>query len=453
MASVLSLPSNVPFLIQSPQTTVTTERSHSKRFYTFIHYEHSTHLRRFIILFSIIIFVTLAFAWLIAGLVRLRQTASYLESCAARKVQCAAGTDLVCSLSSSICLCPEQTFWDNKKQKCLTVKTINTACSKNEQCDTNKGLICHTNGTCQCSQNTYYTTTGCVTYSLFGASCLTSSAPLCNTQLGLICDTVTQTCICPSSTYWSYARCEQLSTYTGYCDRNISCNTLVGLFCRLPGSNLPCDCPLQSKFYTCDCLQGQTWVTATSINGTSTCMNQVAYSNNCTYDSQCPETLNLACIGGICDCDIPLWYWSWTSNKCIACESLGYILIRYSSQWVCTQLISSSLMTYTASKSACTALGWSLISPIFASDISVIAKAYPTYRVWINMETSLGSSIYTNNIFPNNQSNWNTSVSRSLTAVYSTYTYALQIIPSYDKTMLFEGNTNLDMGHALCAIY
>jgi hypothetical protein len=110
-------------------------------------------------------------------------------------------------------------------------------------------------------------------------------------------------------------------------------------------------------------------------------------------------------------------------------------------------------MTYSASQTACTTLGWSLISPIFASDISVIAQAYPSYRLWVNIQTSLGSSIYINNLFPTNQSNWTSYVSSSLTADYSMYTYALQIIPSYDTTMLFEGNIMLDTGHALCALY
>jgi hypothetical protein len=134
-------------------------------------------------------------------------------------------------------------------------------------------------------------------YLLFNASCLPSGTPLCNTQLGLICDTFSQTCICPPLTYWSYARCETASTYSGYCDQNTTCNTQVGLFCRLPGPYAACDCPLQSKLYTCDCTPGQTWVTATSMNGTSACMNQGAYSGNCTTSSQCPQTLNLVCIG------------------------------------------------------------------------------------------------------------------------------------------------------------
>jgi hypothetical protein len=161
----------------------------------------------------------------------------------------------------------------------------------------------------------------------------------------------------------------------------------------------------------------------------------------------------LLLLGGTCDCAVPLWFWSMTSSKCLPCESQGYILIAYLSQWVCTRLISSSLMTYSASQTACTTLGWSLISPIFASDISVIAQAYPSYRLWVNIQTSLGSSIYINNLFPTNQSNWTSYVSSSLTADYSMYTYALQIIPSYDTTMLFEGNIMLDTGHALCALY
>ncbi|CAF3694299.1 unnamed protein product [Rotaria socialis] len=102
----------------------------------------------------------------------------------------------------------------------------------------------------------------------------------CNAQFGLTCDNVTQTCLRPSSIYWSYAGCESLSTYAGYCGKNESCNTQVGLFCRLPGSNTPCDCPLQSKFCTCDCQQGQTWITTTSSSGTSTCMNQGTYYSN-----------------------------------------------------------------------------------------------------------------------------------------------------------------------------
>jgi hypothetical protein len=161
MPSVLSSSSNAVLLTQQSQTDLNTEPLYSKRFETFIQYEHSTHPRYFIILFFVIIFVSLSFAWLIAGLIRLRQTASYLDSCAAETVRCASGTNLICSLSSSICLCPEQTYWDNNKRKCLTVKTINEVCSNNQQCNTDKGLICYTDGTCQCPSNTYYTTTGC----------------------------------------------------------------------------------------------------------------------------------------------------------------------------------------------------------------------------------------------------------------------------------------------------
>ncbi len=42
-------------------------------------------------------------------------------------------------------------------------------------------------------------------YLLYGASCLASGGPLCNKQIGLICDTFWQTCLCPPLTYWSYA--------------------------------------------------------------------------------------------------------------------------------------------------------------------------------------------------------------------------------------------------------
>jgi hypothetical protein len=118
---------------------------------------------------------------------------------------------------------------------------------------------------------------------------MTSNASLCNIQLGLTCDTLSQTCICPSLTYWSYAGCESVATYSAYCNQNTTCNTQVGLFCRLPGPYSACDCPLPSKLYTCDCTQGQTWVT-------SACRNQSTYAGNCTNDSQCPQTLNLACI-------------------------------------------------------------------------------------------------------------------------------------------------------------
>jgi hypothetical protein len=158
MPSTLFSSSHVTLLTQP---TLDPGQSHSKRLYTFINYEHSAHPRRFIILFFTIIFISLSFAWLLAGLVRLRQTASYLESCANGKVHCASGTNLVCSLISSLCLCPEQTYWNTINRKCSTVKRINEICSTNEQCDTSNGLICYTDGTCQCPSNTYYTTTGC----------------------------------------------------------------------------------------------------------------------------------------------------------------------------------------------------------------------------------------------------------------------------------------------------
>lgn len=158
-------------------------------------------------------------------------------------------------------------------------------------------------------------------------------------------------------------------------------------------------------------------------------------------------------LGGRCDCSTPLWFWSWTSSRCLPCESQGYTLIRYQSQWVCTRLISSTLMTYAASQSACNSLGWSLISPIVGADIPIIAQAYPTYRLWMNMQTSLGSSIYINNLFPTNQSNWNSYVTISLAPKYSAFLYALQLVSSYSSSTLFEGNTNVDTGHALCAFY
>jgi len=69
------------------------------------------------------------------------------------------------------------------------------------------------------------------------------------------------------------------------------------------------------------------------------------------------------------------------------------------------------------------------------------------------MQTSIGSSNYVNSLFPTNTSNWDSFISTSLASDYSTYSYALQIIGWYDQTMLFEGNTNLDTGHALCAFY
>ncbi|CAF0764399.1 unnamed protein product [Adineta ricciae] len=444
---------NIPFLTQWNETKRITERSRSKRLYTFFHYEHSTHPRRFIISFFVIIFLTLAVAWLIAGLVRLRQTASYLESCSSGKGQCSSSAGLICSSTALICLCAEENYWDYSSKKCSTVKSINAICSRNDECATNKGLICYTNGTCQCPSNTYHTTSGCTTYKLFGASCTLSGTLPCNIQLDLVCDPGTLVCLCPSGTYWSSTRCEPVSTYGSYCEQNSSCNTQAGLFCRLPGPYPSCDCPQQSKLYTCDCYQGQTWVIASGVNGTSSCTSQGTYNGNCTSDSQCPQALHLVCINGACACKIPLWFWSSTSNECLPCESAGYILIQYSSQWVCTRLMNSSLMTYSASQMACIGIGWQLISPIFASDVTVIAQIYSTYRLWVNIQTSLGNSTYVNNVFPNNQSNWNTYISYSLASVYATYVYALQIVSTYDKTMLFEGNTAFDKGHALCALY
>ena len=161
MTSVISSRPNVALLVHSLSETEPANRSYSKRLYTFIHYEHSTHPRRWIILFFLILFISISLAWIIAGLIRLRASASYLKSCSEGKIQCASGTSLICSLSSSLCLCPEETYWDERRQKCLTVKSIHQSCSTHQQCDTDKGLICHTNSTCQCSPNTYFTNTGC----------------------------------------------------------------------------------------------------------------------------------------------------------------------------------------------------------------------------------------------------------------------------------------------------
>ena len=162
MTSVISSRSNVALLVHSLPKTQSTKGSYSKRLYTFFHYEHSTHPCRWIILFFLILFISIALAWIIAGLIRFRATASYLESCAQGKIQCASGTSLICSLSSSLCLCSERMFWDAKKRTCLPVKSITQSCSTHQQCDTNENLICHTaSSTCQCPINTYRINSTC----------------------------------------------------------------------------------------------------------------------------------------------------------------------------------------------------------------------------------------------------------------------------------------------------
>ena len=133
-------------------------------------------------------------------------------------------------------------------------------------------------------------------YLLYDAPCSTLGTSECNTQLGLMCDTFSQRCVCPPLTYWSSARCEPLATYADYCDQNRTCNTQLGLFCRLPGSYAACDCPLPSKFYSCDCSSGQIWLSATNINDTSACVNQLPHLGNCTSDSQCSKSSHLSCI-------------------------------------------------------------------------------------------------------------------------------------------------------------
>lgn len=160
--SVVSTASNIGLLQSSNKLNPPSERSRSKSIYTFIQYEHSSHPPRYIILFFVIIFATIALGWLLAGLVRLRQTASYLESCSSGKVQCQSNTNLICSLVSSICLCPEEQFWNEFARKCQLMKNKDQSCNNQQQCDIKKGLICQTTSqTCQCPSNTYYTIDGC----------------------------------------------------------------------------------------------------------------------------------------------------------------------------------------------------------------------------------------------------------------------------------------------------
>lgn len=161
-SALSSASSHVGLLGQLTPETDTIERSRSKRLYTFAHYEHSSYPRRWIILFFVVMGVTLALGWLIGGLVRLRQTASYLESCAQGKVQCKSGSGLTCSLSSSLCLCSDETFWEETSSKCQPVRNRNDPCENNTQCDTKHGLICNVDRTCQCSSNTYSTSAGCI---------------------------------------------------------------------------------------------------------------------------------------------------------------------------------------------------------------------------------------------------------------------------------------------------
>lgn len=170
---------------------------------------------------------------------------------------------------------------------------------------------------------------------MYDAPCSTSNTSLCNIQLGLTCDTSLQKCVCPPSTYWSSARCESLATYADYCDQNRTCDTQRGLFCRLPGPYAACDCPLLSKFYTCDCSFGQTWLPATNINATSTCVNQLPYLGNCTTDNQCSPNSGLSCI---------------STYEIKLKERIWFELIIDHSRWY-LWLYSSSLVSITYNKS------------------------------------------------------------------------------------------------------
>lgn len=165
MTSSTIVASSVGLLSRSENPTQPVTHSYSKRFYTFFHYEHSTHFRLYVILFCIIIIVTLSLGWLISGLSRLRQTASYSESCAAGKVRCRTGVNLICDLSQSICLCKDGTYWSSSSNRCLSVKGKDSSCESYEQCDSEIGLTCHSNGTCQCPANTYYNGQQCISKS------------------------------------------------------------------------------------------------------------------------------------------------------------------------------------------------------------------------------------------------------------------------------------------------
>lgn len=158
-------------------------------------------------------------------------------------------------------------------------------------------------------------------------------------------------------------------------------------------------------------------------------------------------------LAGFCNCLTPFTFWSTIQDQCAPCESQGYTLIYYHSGPICTRFINDSLMSYTMSLTTCSSVGWYLISPVTAADLTSISQNYPTYRLWVNIQTSLNSTVYSNNIFPTNQSNWNSYVITSTTSSYNTYTYALQLIPPYNSSFMFEGNIALDTGHALCMLY
>lgn len=120
--------------------------------------------------------------------------------------------------------------------------------------------------------------------------------PPCNSQMGLVCDSVSETCLCPTSTYWTRAQCAPTETYNGYCHENKTCSTHLGLFCRSTGIYPSCDCPSPSKLFTCDCMLGNAWVSSAGPNATGMCIPQSSYMGNCTDDSQCPLGLYLSCI-------------------------------------------------------------------------------------------------------------------------------------------------------------
>jgi hypothetical protein len=204
-----------------------------------------------------------------------------------------------------MCDCNMTSFWNGIA--CVSRLTANISCSYEYQCQTN--LTCIVNETtlgifsdvCRCPLGSYYINgSGCVASLNYTKPCIGSYQ--CYELAPLSCRYNDSGLTCLDSSINALPACD-CSDYYYF---NTATNLCVPLLNRSNICNSSCQCtpPYQCVSGKCDCENFYS-----SIN--QTCVQYLAYGDQCSNTSQCNATPNalMSCVGGTCGCN-STGYWS-----------------------------------------------------------------------------------------------------------------------------------------------
>ena len=214
-----------------------------------------------------------------------------------RADECSYHYNLRCNLQTYQCECLSHYFYNGSS--CQPMYTYGDPCASvtNNHCDSSLNLTCSSANICTCNTDiNFWNGQICESYRLVDKPC-DPYHTISGCSQTFFCDNITQTCQCPSLTYFDGQVCLAYTSYLEPCYDASSC---------LPNSQLSCSygvCQCDDEFFY--------WSPSTS-----SCVypKHLTYNALCDYHTSCESDFGLRCINGRCVCE-PNSYWT-PGNYC-----------------------------------------------------------------------------------------------------------------------------------------